>query len=157
MSYRTYINGIQVFGNNEYYDEWFEFIRKQGIHIGEEYRYEGTLTDFMGAIEACESVVMRLEAERIALRAKAGPLENRYSSLFDLGYIKEKILHPDPARAYNARLFDELYDLSDSGYLFLPMAVYRACKDDLALDPSHPSRFRAYKLKPGRLIRVSAG
>ena len=42
MSYCTYINGTQIFGNNEYYPEWIEFIRKQGIEVDEEGGYDGT-------------------------------------------------------------------------------------------------------------------
>ena len=33
MSYRTYVEGVQIFGNNEGYNEWIEFIRSQGIKI----------------------------------------------------------------------------------------------------------------------------
>ena len=35
MSYRTYINGNQVFGNNEYYPEWIEYIESKGIVINQ--------------------------------------------------------------------------------------------------------------------------
>ena len=36
MSYRTYVNDVQVFGNDEYYSEWIEFIKAQGIDVNEE-------------------------------------------------------------------------------------------------------------------------
>lgn len=38
MSYRTYVNNEQVFGNNEYYQEWEEFITSKGIETDEEMR-----------------------------------------------------------------------------------------------------------------------
>ena len=31
MSYRTRINGNQIFGNNEWHPEWIEFVKSQGI------------------------------------------------------------------------------------------------------------------------------
>ena len=37
MSYRTYVNDVQVFGNDEYYSEWIEFIKAQGIDVNEEW------------------------------------------------------------------------------------------------------------------------
>ena len=40
MSYRTYVNDVQVFGNNEYYPEWIEFIKTQGIDVNENGNYE---------------------------------------------------------------------------------------------------------------------
>lgn len=49
-----------------------------------------------------------------------------------------------------------LYDRVHNGYLFLPLALYEACKDLLELDVSHPSRFRAYRLKPGAKIHIDA-
>lgn len=36
MSYRTYVNDVQVFGNDEYYSELIEFIKAQGIDVNEE-------------------------------------------------------------------------------------------------------------------------
>ena len=64
MSYRTYINDIQVFGNNEYYPEWIEYLEKQGIEIGVDGDYEGEITNFMEALDVVESIVVRLESER---------------------------------------------------------------------------------------------
>jgi hypothetical protein len=36
MSYRTEVEGFQIFGNNEYYKEWIEFISSEGIEVDEE-------------------------------------------------------------------------------------------------------------------------
>lgn len=64
MAYRTYINGTQVFGNNEYYPEWIKYLKSKGITIGEEDEYDGEIDDFMEALDVVESIVIRLEAER---------------------------------------------------------------------------------------------
>ena len=36
MSYRTYINDTQIFGNHECYEEWIDFIKSQGIDANED-------------------------------------------------------------------------------------------------------------------------
>ena len=64
MSYRTYINNTQVFGNGESYPEWIKYVESKGITVGEEGDYEGELDDFMEALDVIESIVMRLESER---------------------------------------------------------------------------------------------
>lgn len=64
MAYRTYINGTQVFGNDECYPEWITYLKSKGISIGEEGDYDGELDDFMEALDIVESIVIRLESER---------------------------------------------------------------------------------------------
>ena len=46
MSYRTTIEDFQIFGNNETYPEWLEFIKSQGITIDEEGNYSGEIHDY---------------------------------------------------------------------------------------------------------------
>lgn len=53
-----------MFGNDEYYPEWIEYIESKGIVIGQEGDYEGELDDFMEALDVIESIVIRLETER---------------------------------------------------------------------------------------------
>ena len=168
MSYRTEVNGVQIFGNNEYYPEWLDFIRSKGIEVGEEGQYNGAITDFMGAMDVCERIVLRIDDERAAARAE---LERRIerndaevddwirrqaTSLFDLSEIRRKI-DKGPVNGYRTHLLDELCGLVDNGYLFIPMMLLRACQRDLELDLSHPSRIRAYRLKPKRVMHVHAG
>lgn len=50
MSYRTKVNGVQIFGNNEIYPEWIEFVISQGIEIKEDGIYRGETTDLQGRI-----------------------------------------------------------------------------------------------------------
>lgn len=164
MSYRTYVNGVQIFGNNECYPIWLDFLKSQGVTIGPEGEYDAQITDFMGAMEACENIVMDIEKDiddkwhKLTAKAMANPeFAKRHRSLFDLTGIKENIMKPYTDIGYRPRLFDELYDRVDTGYLFMPLMLYHACEDDLVLDISHPTRFRAYKLKEGKTIHVAAG
>lgn len=38
-------NGKQIFGNNEWYDEWGEYLISKGIKISDEGLYKGELDD----------------------------------------------------------------------------------------------------------------
>lgn len=59
MSYRTYINNTQVFGNTECYPEWIKYVESKGITVGEEGNYKGELDDFMEALDVVESILHR--------------------------------------------------------------------------------------------------
>ena len=122
MSYKTYINGTQVFGNNEYYPEWIKYLKSKGITIGEDDEYDGEIDDFMEALDVVESIVIRLEAERRE-RKKNG--EEFYSlSLFDLGSIYDAVV-ANPTR--ESILDKEFYYLKN-GYMFMPYAFLRLVK-----------------------------
>ena len=64
MSYRTYIEDTQVFGNHEHYPEWIEFIKSQGITVSDDGEYDGYITDIMGMISVAEKIVMNMERGR---------------------------------------------------------------------------------------------
>lgn len=168
MAYRTTVNGVQLFGNNESYPQWLDFIKSCGIAVGEEGQYDGEIADFMAAMDVCERIVLSIETERDETRQKLSQscrrrdaeteawLDRHARSLFDLSEIKQEVMDGQ-GKALATRLFDALYDLTETGYLFIPMALFRACRNDLELDLGNPNRFRAYRLKPGRVIRVHAG
>ena len=40
MSYRTYVNDTQIFGNHEHYPEWINYIKSKGIEVGENDSYK---------------------------------------------------------------------------------------------------------------------
>ena len=56
MAYRTHVNDVQVFGNNETHPEWIEFIKSQGIAVDEDDMYDGVITDFMAALSVANSI-----------------------------------------------------------------------------------------------------
>lgn len=150
MSYRTYINGTQVFGNNEYYPEWIKYLKSKGITIGEDDEYDGEIDDFMETLDVVESIVIRLEAERRE-RKKNG--EEFYSlSLFDLGSIYDAVV-ANPTR--ESILDKELYYL-ENGYMFMPYAFFKACESILEYK-GLSLKGKVFKLKDGCKIKVSAG
>lgn len=174
MSYRIRVNGVQIFGNNESYPEWEEFIRSQGIEIGEEGNYEGETTDFMGMLQTVENIVLHMEEERRE-RAKAAKeavkrlpeneqesaLSAMYgiSSIFNFTNIPKKVSQQNKDDRFRTSLFDMLEEYIRSGYAFMPYALYLACKDKLEPDKifAVDGHFLCYKVKAGETIRISAG
>ena len=164
MSYRTSVNGTQIFGNNEYYTEWIEFIRSQGVEVDEDGLYEGEITDVMGAVVTIEKIVLRMEEERRAQMSKIDDLlkkkestehleELRPVSLFDFRRNYENLISHDIA------LTDAMSDLQENAYIFMSCAFIDACGDSIEGDKhfSTPNHFMCYKIKKGCAIKVSAG
>ena len=152
MAYRTYINDTQVFGDNEYYQEWIKYIESKGITIDEDGGYEGELDDFMEALDVVESIVMRLESERRE-RKKNG--EKFFcQSIFDLGNIYDEVVENPEEES----LLDKEFHFLKCGYMFMPYAFYKACEDILE-DKGRSWKGRhtkIFKLKEGCKIKVSA-
>lgn len=163
MSYRTYADGVQIFGNNEYYPEWFEFLKTQGIKIDEENCYEGDITDFMGAVSTIENIVMRLHKEREEMIERHnGNLASRpIVSLFDLRHIPKQLAVWDEytdktGDTYTGSLLDELMDQINNGYVFMPYTFYLVCQEKLEPTDafSTAKHFHCYQLKDGEKIHI---
>lgn len=151
MSYRTYINGKQVFGNGEYYPEWIEYIKSKGIVIGQEGNYEGELDDFMEALDVVESIVIRLETERRENKKNGEKFFTQ--SIFDLGNI-----YDDVANSKTNSLLDEELLYMKNGYMFMPYAFLKAC-ENIIEDKGYSfegKHINIFKLKDGCKIKVSA-
>lgn len=180
MSYKTYINDTQVFGNNEGYPEWIEYIKSKGIKVSEEYCYDGYLDDFMEALAVIEKITLRIESDirkrnrAILLQAQSNPdllekqlqdIQERFpKSSWDFsGYYDEVT---DSKNKYKPMLFDKIMECVNHGYMFLPYQFFKACEDNLervfdipAPEPGCDTnmRFMYYKLKPDCKIHVQAG
>lgn len=152
MSYRTYVNDTQIFGNNESYPEWINYIKSKGIEVGEDNNYTGELDDFMEALDVIESIVMRLETER--RENKKNGLSFHSESIFDLGEIYNAVsAGPD-----DENLLDKEIEYVKNAYMFMPYAFLKACENiveytGLSFEGKHT---RMYKLKDGCKIKVTA-
>lgn len=161
MSYRTIVNGVELFGNNEYHKEWLDYVSNQGIVVKEDGSYKGNLTDFMGALQVIENITLRLNKERENRNEKM--IENGFTpklkNLFDWSDIPEKILNQPKDDKYNMSLLDKLFEVTNNGYAFLPYTFYLSCKDKLERVSSFstPNHFDCFKLKDGEVILVEAG
>ncbi len=174
MSYRTTVNDVQIFGNNEYYPEWIEFIQSQNIKINDDGCYDGEITDVMGAIEAIEKIILRLEKERRDEIAKfkktwekvekkeINDIYTKPSSLFDMSIEYDNLMEQEikfPHDDYNTSLTDRMIELRKNGYIFMSCLFIDACEDMIEKDRhfSVPKHFNCYKIKDGCKIRVHAG
>lgn len=153
MSYRTYVNDTQVFGNNEYYSEWEEFITSKGIKINEDGCYEGEIDDVMGMFEVVDKITRRLinEQHQKVINKEKDFMGNPYTELTDLSNScwldgEHSIL------MFNERMVS-------NAYCFLPYQVYLAVEDIIeetrCTDPKWG--FHTYKLKDDKKISVSGG
>jgi hypothetical protein len=152
---------VQIFGNNEYYEEWLEFIKFQGITVNEDGQYNGEITDFMGALVVVEKITLRLNKEHDELEQKwNGKLGiQKIQKYFDFTYIPDKFANVDsPVDELDNSLFDSLKDMVENSYALLPYTFYSACEDLLDRDHifSTPGHFHCYKLKDGESIHVEA-
>lgn len=161
MSYRTYVNDVQIFGNNEYYDEWIDFIKSCGIQVDEDGDYEGDITDFMGALVVVEKITLKLNQKHDELeREWAGKIgSNKIKRYFDFTYIPEKFKDTNnPVDELDNSLFDSLKDMVENSYALLPYTFYKACEELLQRDHIYttPGHFYCYKVKDGEAIHVKA-
>lgn len=139
MSYKTYVDKTQIFGNNKYYPEWLEFIKSHGIDIDEDYGYDGYISDIMGAIETIEKIVMRLEKE---FRE-----QHENDSLFDFRETYEEVLAYENDK-FKSSLLDKNIQHIQNSYLFMPYAFLVACSDKIKETPlySHKGHLYCYEL-----------
>lgn len=176
MSDRFKVNGVQIFGNNEMYDEMIDFLTSKGIQMDKDGRFEGEIDDFMGLLETIETIVMKVadsrqkcidkakrESEKhpddIDLRDRiCTPTAAHYiPSIFDMQYIyyEMKLDEKEPNEALRISLFDRLVAFINTSYAFMPYEVYLACADDLKVAEPIPGHLCNYELMPGKKINVS--
>ena len=142
MSFRHYIDGVQIFGNNDYYPEWEDFLEKNGVKVDKDDGfYEGYITDVKGMFETIDTIVRNM-------------LKETEGRIADLNYgIKDDM----SILEMNQRAIDHYY-------IFLPLQVLNAVKDKLELDRRYKDDRgiqwflkSSYKLKDGMKISVSGG
>ena len=152
MSYRTYVNDTQIFGNNVIYPKWIDFVEKNNIHVSEEGSYEGHLTDFMDALVVIEDIVNDLIDER-QKRIDAGLRETQ---LYDAKEVYQDYL-ASKDESLRFGLLGLQKEFLQNAYFYMPYSFYMACRD--SLEPAQSpvaGRLDTYVLKPGKRIYVRA-
>lgn len=141
MSFRTYVNDVPIFGNNQFYKEWNEFLQRNGILPDDDGLYDGYITDFSGALETIEKIVMNIES----VNESYG-----FPSLFDITMVKRNIITGE-------KLLDEIFDIINQHNLFLPYKFYLSCKSMLDEEDVlnwDGQRYHRFHLKKGCKIHV---
>ena len=156
MAYRTYVNGTQIFGNNECYKEWVDFLRSKGIEMDEDGRYEGEIDDVMGMFETVDKITRGIIAARHkrVLKGETDFYGNPIHEMTDLSNSRD--LDDDiPVLYFN-------FETMEHAYCFLPYQVYKAVEDVIERIKGCYENdgvrwlFCTYRLKDGEKIKVSA-
>lgn len=155
MVYRTYIENIQIFGNDEYYPEWIDFIKSKAIEVDEDGLYEGEIEDIQGMFEVIDKITRRLINERHE-RVEKGKKDFKGNPLRELTDLSDSIwLDEDtPILMFNKQIVE-------NAYCFLPYQVYLAVEDKIKLTNDYSINginwaFCSYKIKDGEKIEVRA-
>lgn len=169
MSYRTFVNGVQIFGGNELPPRWIGYLKENNIVSDEdrEYVYAFDTQDFMGILKVMEEIVTDYEEEQQQRikditehnshfenlpKKKKEEIKDRLGlrSIFDLA--------PADKSTISDTLFDHLMECVKSAKMFLPYAFFRACERDLEQEKifSMPNRIYSYRLKPGKMVHIEA-
>ncbi len=157
MAYRTRVNGVQIFGNNDYYEEWAEFLRSKGIEIDEDGCYDGEIDDVMGMFEVIDKITKALIAERHK-DVLAGRRNYDDKPLKELTDLSDSIWLSDntPILMFNKQMIE-------NAYCFLPYQVFCAVEDKIEKVRGYYEKdgiewtFCKYKIKEGEKITVFAG
>ena len=157
MSYRTSVNDTQIFGNNDYYIEWENFIKSQGIEIDDDGLYEGEITDVMGMFDVIDKITKRLIEER-HFQVVNGETDYEGKPLTELTDLSNSMWLKGNTPIF---MFDRR--MVENAYCFLPYQVYLAVEDVIERTPEVYKKDDiewfccTYKLKDGAKIIVDAG
>lgn len=139
MSYRTSVNGIQIFGNNDYFDPWIDFIKSQGIEVDSEYNYHGYITHDID------------EALKIIERIGWMTTKDDDTTLADM--LKRYITENDEG------LYTAVCRLFETSYTFDAYNFVKACGDavNIIMRPNENGYVFGIELKEGAKVEVEAG
>ena len=156
MSYRSKVNGTQIFGNNEGYQEWFDFIKSEGIEIDEDGCYDGYITNLQGMFNVIDKITRQLIDERHEKVLKGeknwdGKYLNELTDLSNSMWLDDKT----PILMYNIQMIE-------NAYCFLPYQVFKAVESIIEKSDKVYTDYKqwfccSYKLKDGEKIHVHAG
>lgn len=156
MSYRTNVNGCQIFGNNEWYQEWADFIESEGIETDEDGLYDGYIDNLQGMFDVIDIITRGLINYRHN-QVVAGELAwegKPYTELTDLSDTMW-LTDSTPILMFNIQMIEY-------AYCFLPYQLFKAVEDIIEkCEYNDPGAvvlgYRCYRLKDGKRIHVSAG
>lgn len=155
MSYRTYINDHQIFGNNEGFEEWFDFLTSHGIEVKEGGSYDGYIDDLQGMFEVIDKITSKLIEDRHK-KVVSGELDWQGKPLREMTDLSDSMWLADqtPLLMFNMQVIQNYY-------CFLPYQVFKAV-EDIIEESKRPYvgdkewYLCTYHLKEGEKIHVYA-
>lgn len=157
MSYRTNVNGTQIFGNNEWYQEWADFLKSEGIEVDEEDGlYDGYIDNLKGMFDTIDVITKRLIAERHE-KVIAGEEDWKGKPLKELTDLSGSMWLDGETSILMFNI-----QMIENAYCFLPYQLFKAIENKIERckhnDPgSVVLGHKCYRLKDGETIHVHAG
>ena len=158
MSYRTRVNDTQIFGNNEYYTEWIDFLKSEGIEVNEcDSVYDGYIDNLKGMFDVIDVITKRLINDRHE-KVVAGKLDWGGKPLRELTDLSGSIWLKDD----DTSILTFNIQMVENAYCFLPYQVFKAVEDIIEVceydaTGAVPLGYRYYRLKDNKRIHVDAG
>lgn len=158
MSYRTNLNGKQIFGNDVCFEEWIEFIKSEGIKVDSDGCYKGEIKNVMGMFATVDKIIKRMIKERHdnVLQGVSTRTGKPLPELTDLS--NSEFLNDETS------ILEFNMHVVRNAYCFYPYHVYLAVEnvierayDEIYQDDEIDWSLCTYRVKKGKKIRVSAG
>lgn len=158
MSYRTSIEGVQIFGNDEYYADWIDFVKSNGIVVDEEGGYEGDITDVEGLFKVIDRITRKIIAkqhEKVVRHEKTFTRKGEQPCREVTDFSNSLLLSDDtPLLVFNEMIIEQ-------SYAFFPYVVFQAVKSKIV--PCEPYKDDtvewngcSFKIKDGEKIHIKA-
>ena len=156
MSYRTRVNGYQIFGNNEYYTEWIDFLKSEGIEVDEdEGLYDGYIDNLQGMFDVINTITKKLidDRHKMVVAGERNWNNKPYKELTDLSdsmWLDDKT----PILTFNIQMIE-------NAYCFLPYQLFKAVEDIIEeCKYNEPGAvvlgYKYYRLKDDKKIHIHA-
>lgn len=159
MSYRTVIENEQIFGNNEYYSDWIDFVKSNGIVVDEDDCYEGDITDVEGMFKVIDRITRKIIAdqhERVVRNEKTLTNKGDIQPCREMTDFSDSIWLSD-----NTPLLMSNRMIMEESYFFIPYILFNAVKGKIV--PCEPYKDDtvewyccSFKIKDGEKIHIRA-
>lgn len=158
MSYRTVVENVQIFGNNEYYSEWIKFVKSNGITVDEDDCYEGDITDVEGLFKTIDKITRNIIAEqhkKVVRNEKTFTCKGEQPCREMTDFSDSMWLSDNtPLLMFNKMIVEQ-------SYAFFPYVVFQAVKGKIVpCEPYEDDTVEWYccsfKIKDGEKIHIRA-
>lgn len=159
MSYRTVIEGVQIFGNNECYADWIDFVKSNGITVDKDDCYEGDITNVEGLFKVIDKITKKIIAdqhERVVRKEKTLTYKGDIQPCREMTDFSNSMWLSDntPLLMFNKMIIKQ-------SYAFFPYVVFQAVKSKIV--PCEPYKDDtvewyccSFKIKDGEKIHIRA-
>lgn len=158
MSYRTTVEGVQIFGNDEYYADWIDFVKSNGIVVDEDDCYEGDIIDVEGLFKVIDRITKKIIAnqhERVSRGETTFTCRGKEPCREMTDFTNSVWIDDDTPLLMSNRMIIE------NSYFFVPYILFNAVKGkivpcDVYEDDKIEWHCCSFKIKDGEKIHIRA-